>query len=231
MENNDFNSDLTTGQGEINNNSAAPQAENGTEDAFTVRFNHEDRVLTRDEAVSFAQKGLKYDSVQPLLNELKLLASIRNTSPEDAVREYLKIEEDAFKLKLNDEYGDDENAKNALFEKFKNEMRSKSEALNIDNGEKEKKAFTEKIAEEFSELIGECPEIDSLEKIPVSVIRAAKKENLLNAYLRYKNREDRKILKAKESQAKNKNASAGDLNGGGEQVDTLLSAFIKGLKF
>jgi hypothetical protein len=110
--------------------------------------------------------------------------------------------------------------------------RQKREELGTDKAQAEiKKAFSEKIADEFTELMGECPEIDSLEKIPLEVLKNAREENLLNAYLRHKNREDRKILKERESQQKNKAASAGELTAGGEQHDTLLSAFLKGLRY
>lgn len=58
---------------------ATPQAEKKpaetgtqvqTEQGFRVRFNHQDRDLTREEAVAYAQKGLKYDSIAPMLQDL-----------------------------------------------------------------------------------------------------------------------------------------------------------------
>lgn len=63
------------------NISAEPQAEN-----FTVRFNHQDLELTPDEAVEFAQKGLKLESLQPVIplqrqrEILKLLMKQGSTS-------------------------------------------------------------------------------------------------------------------------------------------------------
>ncbi len=227
MENENF---TPSSEAEISDSSATPQAEE--KDTFTVRFNHKDTVLSRDEAINYAQKGMKLLAVTPLLNELKLLAHLKNKSPEDTVKELISLEEDNFKQRLEKDLGNDENAKLALFERFKRDMSSKREELGTDKAQAEiKKAFSEKIADEFTELMGECPEIDSLEKIPLEVLKNAREENLLNAYLRHKNREDRKILKERESQQKNKAASAGELTAGGEQHDTLLSAFIKGLRY
>lgn len=41
---------------------------------LTVKFNKQLRTLSRDEATNYAQKGLKYDAVEPLLNELREMA-------------------------------------------------------------------------------------------------------------------------------------------------------------
>ena len=43
------------------------------EPIITVRYNKQDRGLTRQEAITLAQKGLKYDSMSEMLNDIKYL--------------------------------------------------------------------------------------------------------------------------------------------------------------
>lgn len=44
------------------------------EQGIRVRFNHQDRELTQEEAVTYAQKGMKYDNIAPMLDNLSYLA-------------------------------------------------------------------------------------------------------------------------------------------------------------
>ncbi len=209
---------------------AQPQAQETADTGITVRFNHEDRVLTKDEAVLFAQKGLKLDKLQPLLDELSYLAALRGKTPIETVKEYIALDESVYKNQIISEYGEDPNVIDAMMEKYKTEKLSKRAQFVDENRQQaEKKEFSEKIAEEFSELKGECPEIDSLDKIPVAVLKEAKQHNLLNAYLRYKNRQERLIALNNQTRKANKEAQVGNLTAGGEQFDTLLMAFLKGL--
>ncbi len=223
--------DTTQETQDIETSAPSPEEADGAENNITVRFNHEDKVLTRDEAVQLAQKGLKLDKLQPLLDELSYLASLRGKSPIDTVKEFVALDEKVYKTQLKSQYGDDLKTIDALMEKYKQDNLSKrAQFVSIENEEAEKKKFSERIADEFAELKGECPEIDSFDKIPPSVLKDAKTENLLNAYLRYKNRQQLKIKMNNQTQQKNKQASAGSLSPGGEHFDTLLTAFIKGLK-
>ncbi|MBE7093001.1 MAG: hypothetical protein E7365_07495 [Clostridiales bacterium] len=209
---------------------ATPQAEDTKDTNITVRFNHEDRVLTRDEAVQFAQKGLKLDKLQPLIDELSYLAALRGKTPIETVKEYIALDETVYKNELIAQYGEDTKAIDALMEKYKQDNALKrAQFVNEEKEKAEKKEFSEKIAEEFILLKGECPEIDSLDKIPISVLKEAKQENLLNAYLRYKNRQMQKVALNNKTLKANKSASAGALSSGGEHFDTLLMAFLKGL--
>lgn len=215
----------------IETSEPSPKATDSAENNITVRFNHEDKVLTRDEAIQFAQKGLKYESVQPLLDELSYLASLRGKSPIDTVKEFVALDEAVYHNQLKSQYGEDQKTIDALMEKYKQDNVSKrAQFVSKEKEEAEKKEFSEKLAEEFAELKGECPEIDSFDKIPPSVLKNAKNENLLNAYLRYKNRQQVRIEQNNQTRKKNKEATAGNLLQGGEHIDTLLTAFIKGLK-
>lgn len=215
---------------EIETPDTQSQVQESADTDITVRFNHEDRVLTRDEAINFAQKGLKLDKLQPLLDELSYLAAIRGKTPIETVKEYIALDEAVYKNQLISEYGEDTKAIDALMEKYKSENLSKrAQLIDEDRIQAEKKELSEKIADEFMELKGECPEIDSPDKIPPSVFKEAKNQNLLNAYLRYKNRQEKLIALNNQTRKANNQALVGELSGGGEQFDTLLMAFLKGL--
>ena len=156
-------------------------------------------------AVEFAQKGLKYESVQPLLDELSYLASLRGKSPIDTVKEFVALDEAVYHNQLKNQYGEDQKTIDALMEKYKQDnVTKRAQFVSIEKEEAEKKKFSEKLADEFAELKGECPEIDSFDKIPPSVLKNAKNENLLNAYLRYKNRQQVKINQNNQARKKNK---------------------------
>jgi hypothetical protein len=104
------------------NISAQPQAEN-----FTVRYNHQDMVLTPDEAVEYAQKGLKLDSLQPVINELNYLAYLRGKSPLDTIREYVDFDGLIKEAQLKEQYADDEVAFNEAVQQYKsaNDLKKK----------------------------------------------------------------------------------------------------------
>lgn len=48
-----------------------PEEPTGNEFALEVRYNGEDRTLTHEEAVAFAQKGMNYDHIKEQLDKLK----------------------------------------------------------------------------------------------------------------------------------------------------------------
>ena len=202
---------------------AIPQAE-----GIKVRFNHQDMMLSPDDAVAYAQKGLKLDSIEPLLKELSYLSALRGKSALDTVREYISLDEEIAKMQLGEQYKDDPQGLEDALQKYKSDAESKRKGLFEEDVLKEREEQERNFTDEFFELQRACPEIDSLEKIPKDVFKDAKEMSLLNAYLRFFHREQTKILKEQKTQANNLKAAAGDLHGGGESYDTLLSAFIKG---
>ncbi len=199
---------------------AQPQAEN-----IKVRFNHQDMFLSPDEAVSYAQKGLKLDSLQPLLKELNYLSNLRNKSPLDTIREYVALDEEVTAQQLRQQFKDDENAFNDALLKYK----SAKDNMRNELFKEEQEQFERNLADEFFHLKEICPEIDTFDKIPKEVLKNAKNESLLNSYLRFFHDEKIKIEKNNDVNKNNLIAAIGELNGGGENFDTLLSAFIKGL--
>lgn len=103
---------------------------------LTVKFNKESRGLSQEEAIEYAQKGLNYDKIyegytslkegEPLLAELRRLATINNMSPDDYlanlanVQNEIAIDQEVETLKAKYP-NSDENALRELAEKTVNE--------------------------------------------------------------------------------------------------------------
>ena len=204
------------------NISAEPQAEN-----FTVRFNHQDLELTPDEAVEFAQKGLKLESLQPVINELNYLAYLRGKSPLDTIREHVEFYDKFREEQLKEEYKDDQKAFNEALAGLKNANELKKKELLT---ESKTKAFKERsLADGFFELKEKCPEIKSFEEIPLKVLENTKNQPLLLSYLQYFHDQQLKITENERNYAENLLAAAGKFGNSGENTDSLLNQFIKGI--
>lgn len=202
--------------------SATPQAEN-----FTVRFNHQDLQLTPDEAVEFAQKGLKLESLQPVINELNYLAYLRGKSPLDTIREYVDLDGKIREAQLKEEFKDDETKFNDALNSYKNANELKKKEFLT---ESKLNDFKERsLVEGFFELREKCPEIESFDEIPEEVLKNTKNTSLLNSYLQYFHDQQMKITKNQKNYNENLLATAGEFRENGENTDSLLTQFIKGI--
>ncbi len=202
--------------------SAQPQAEN-----FTVRYNHQDMVLTPDEAVEYAQKGLKLESLQPVINELNYLAYLRGKSPLDTIREYVDLDGLIKEAQLKEQFADDEIAFNEAVQQYKSANDLKKKELFEDS--KLEEMNDRRLVDGFFQLKEKCPEIDAFEKIPKEVLEKARDISLLEAYLQFFHDEQIKINKNEQKNNENLLATAGDIHSASEGHDSLLAQFIKGI--
>ena len=203
--------------------SAQPQAEN-----FTVRFNHQDMVLSPDEAVEYAQKGMKLETLQPILKELNYLAYLRGKNPHDTIREFIELDEKIKECELQEQFKDDESAYLDALRKYKDANDLKRKEL-FSEGDKVRDLKAKSICDGFFLLKEKCPEIDSFEKIPAEVLKNAENENLLTAYLQFFHDEKMKIEQNEKWKNENLVATAGELRSGAEGENSLLAQFIKGI--
>lgn len=203
--------------------SAEPQAEN-----FTVRYNHQDIVLSPDEAAAYAQKGLKLDSIQPILKELNYLAHLRGKNPLDTIREYVELDGKIKELELKEQFKDDENGYLSALQQYKDANELKRKEL-FEGGDERKELNERRLVEGFFQLKEACPEIDAFEKIPVEVLKNAEKTSLKEAYLQFFHDEQIKINKNEKLNNENLLAAAGELHTKGEGQNSLLAQFIKGI--
>lgn len=209
-----------------------------TEQGFKVRFNHRDRTLTHEEAVTYAQKGLKYDSIAPMLQDLSYLAAINGKTAAELVKEYIHAGEMMYRHDLEDKYGEDTEVINLMMEHYRAQNKAKYEKTENDRRnaeeaveEKARMALEERLAGDFAELQKDFPEIKSFAELPKEVKQeAVDGRDLITAYLLYQHREEKKAAAAKQTEAAAIKASAGKMGGADDYDDPLIAAFLKGLK-
>lgn len=87
----------------------------------------------------------------------------------------------------------------------------------------------EALADSFLALQQEMPELESVADLPEAVLASAAEENipLLDAYLRYRFREERAVLAERERQQRAAEAAAGSLQGGGNGTAPASAAFAR----
>lgn len=210
------------------------QAEQG----LKVRFNHRDCTLTHEEAVAYAQKGLKYDTIAPMLRDLSYLAAINGKTAAELVKEYIHAGETLYRHALEDKYGEDTEVIDVMMERYRAQNNAKYEELENDRRnaekaveEKTRMALEERLAQDFAEMQKEFPEIKSFVELPREVKQeAVDGRDLLTAYLLYRHREEKKTAAAKQTEAAAVKASAGKMGSTDENDDPLMAAFLKGLK-
>lgn len=189
------------GEGE---NGAAVNTEAAEEPIITVRYNKQDRGLTRQEAITLAQKGLKYDSMSEMLNDIKYLAAIQDKTPAELIKSYIEAGENIKRQELVERYGGDDEAIEVLMEKFRTENQQKFSAVKETIKQKEAEAerdLNQRIADEFQNMKADFSELTDYASLPTEVKRAAVNGTPLKyAYLEYKYAQE-KLAAAAKSQA------------------------------
>lgn len=211
-----------------------------------VKFYGEQRNLTFEEAVEFAQKGMNYEKLKagldgyeqskPLLDKLAYLSSKHGKTAEEIIEGLMTADEQFLRSQLTEKYG--ELPEEVMTTLIKEEKAKAQNAYNEHlSEEKAQQAESEKavhirIANEFLELQKEFPELSTIDNVPDSVIIDAVNNgrNLIDAYLRHQSKESRKIEAAQQAEASAKKSSAGSLEGGNvSHASNAESAFLEGL--
>lgn len=207
-----------------------------------VNYNHESRVLNKEEAKMYAQIGMKFkesgidiDKLKPLYNKLDYVAAQKGISMEDLVDGILKSDEDDYRRSIEEKFSDSGEFIDDLMTLYRQKQKEKYEKIVKDRktdgtkAEEEPKKLEARLADEFCELKAEFPEIMNFSDLPAEVKNdAAKGRDLLSAYLRYdlqKRRTAEKLLKNSAYAAVASTGSVADsTDDGGTQ-----NAFLKGL--
>lgn len=243
-ENNAVNSESNNIDSSNTAGNTAEQAEgaeeNGTEvnpavaeePIITVRYNKQDRGLTREEAITLAQKGLKYDSMSEMLNNISYLAAIQDKTPAELIRGYIEAGENIKRQELIDRYGEDNEVIEVMMEKFKTENQQKFSAVKETIKQKEAAAeqdLNQRIADEFQNMKADFSELTDYASLPTEVKRAAVNGMPLKyAYLEYKYAQEKLAAAAKsqaEAAAKKSTGSMATDDG----VSSTENALLRGL--
>lgn len=209
------------------------EAQTNEEPTIKVRFNHEDRVLSHAEAVTLAQKGLKYDSMAEMLNQISYLAAIQDKTPAELIKGYIEAGEDLKRRELVEKYGEDDEVIEVLMEKFKNENQKKFTAVTETSKQREAEVeqnLNRKIAEDFAELKKDFPELREYGALPVEVQRAAASGTPIKyAYLEYKYAQEKQVNAAKAQAEAAAKKSAGSMASTPESKNSAVDEMLRGL--
>jgi len=197
-----------------------------------IRFNHERRDLSLDEAANLSQKGL---AAEPIMSKLRYLAATQNKNVGQVVDALLNADEATRREQIFKRVGGDEELTNQLlaaekskYQKAVDEMAAAEELT----GQQEITDVNNRLAEEFLGLQKEFPEISEVSKVPKLVIKEAVDKNisLLDAYLRFLHSENRKIKAAKATQEAAAQAAVGSqLSQDTNHTSAEIEAMIRGI--
>lgn len=192
---------------------AEGQDENPAEPFLEIKYNHERRGLSREEAATWAQKGMHYEGAY---NALERFATLKGTTVKDFVNGLEAAEDEAYRNSLMDKFGGDEETVEQMMELYnikKQQTLDNASKNRIAAAEAEEKNANARIAEEFSKMKGEFPELTDYASLPAEVKKAAYEGMPLPyAYLLHKHSEAKKIDAAKQSEKAAAEKSTGSIN-------------------
>ncbi len=191
-------------------------AADGTEPMLTIRYNHSDKALSMAEAKELAQKGLKFDSIKDMLNDISYLAAIQDKTPVELIKGYIEANENIRRQELIEKYGEDSEAVEVLMEKYREENQKKFTAAKETLKQKEEAAeqdLNQRIADDFLKMKADFPELTDYAALPNDVKRAAVNGTPLKyAFLEYKYAQEKATTAAKEQAAAAAKKSVGSMS-------------------
>ena len=184
---------------------------------LTVRFNHETRELTHDDAVKYAQLGLESDSLR---EKLRYVAAMNGAAGiNELLNSMIEQHDNERKNQLVSQFDgvvDDELVEKILsaeHERFKSAagdiLKAEQDAVAADQ-----KSINERMAADFMEFNKEFPEIDDIGKVSSEVLKMAAEKgiSLLDAQLRIQHQNNKKIKAADAAEKTAQNATAGKID-------------------
>ena len=204
-------------------NDGAAAVEPVAEPFLSIRYNHETRGLSQSEAADLAQKGLYYGALH---DKLDYVAAQMDTTVDELVNGLLSKQEESYRQNLVDKLGEDSDLIEGLMQVYRNNQKEKYERTVA----KRETSITSRLADEFTELKAEFPELKEFRDLPESVQRkAAEGMNLTAAFLLFKHQEEKKSAAAQISAKAAQKSSAGSSASVGEPTDPAVDAFLSGL--
>ncbi len=228
----DFDEDESFDEFDGDEEESADEVEEESE-AFTVKFNGEEKKLSRDEMITAAQKGLNYDKIKsrldsfesgPIHKAMKAAAEKAGMSIEDYATFMLENSEADAQLEaereIRNKYPD---APAEMVKELAGYRTKKTEA-----GSKDKEQSAEEKA--WAEALREYPDT-KVDELPEDVMEDVK--NGASPLMALKNHEIRELKKqqseaaVREKNAKNKKASLGSLRTNkGDDGDPFLKGYL-----
>lgn len=206
------------------NTNVEQQTEAVTEPFLKVKYNHEERGLTADEAREYAQKGINYDKVfeenQSLKNRQEL-AFVENLAKEYGMTaeqyiEAVHAEREANKIRATAEnYQIPEEVAKKLYESEQYITRVESEKQQTQAQMQEQ----ERQNADAREFLQEFPSVD-VNSIPQEVWDNVQKgKSLVDAYARHEAKELRTKMQIASTNQVNANSATGSITGNGQAIE------------
>lgn len=200
-----------------------------------VRYNHQSRLLTLEEARTLAQKGLKYDDLTPALDKLRYLAAANHISLQEMADGLAKSQDNLLYQGILGECGGNEALAKRLYEAEKDRWKTRFTSARDEDAQaaqEDRDQLTARLADDFLELKAEFPEIREFGDLPRTVVETAVNRDisLFDAYLRFQHGERRRAAEAEAAREAAKKASAGSLAAGAdEDTDPAVDAMMAGI--
>lgn len=220
------------------------EAKKEEEEGFEVKFLGETKRLSKEEAKTFAQKGLNYDHLQEEFNALKenaLVKAALNSAKHSGMSEqdfanYLNERTREIQIgKISKERGIDEEAAGAVVDALMAEQ-GKADKLSDDVKQMQREneqlkeykrlnELKEEMRREWRSFSEQHPEYNTMDDLPDGVKESIKSgEALETAYMKYENAKLKEDLRKKSAAQKTPGAAAG--TGNGEEEDDFLKGFF-----
>ena len=230
----------TVPQGEENTDETSAQvgAENSAEENneptppfLEIQYNHEKRGLSREEATTLAQKGIYYQSTY---DTLQRAATLKGLTVEEFLNGIETAQDEAYRQELIGKFGDDEDTVNKMMELYQINKQKTLDAAALRREEEKTQAeqtVNERLAAEFTEMLGEFDGLTDFASLPIEVKQAAMDGmSLSHAYLKYLHRENKKIAAQKASEEAAAKKSTGSLGCPDSEGKTSFeNGFLQGL--
>ena len=159
-------------QGGAEEEGAGREKADGSAVTIPVRYNHETRALSLDQARVLAQKGMKFDELSPTLEKMKFLAAAEGKSlPELADQLLQRRDQELYDGLLEECYGDEELAKR-MFEAEKAKRQARWESAREQEAAavaQDREELHRRLADQYLELKKLVPDIGEFSRLPRQV--------------------------------------------------------------
>lgn len=211
--------ETSAGEGNNAETGAGANGENGGEipaedekPFLEIKYNHERKGLSREEAASYAQKGMRYESAYKALERN---AALEGRNVEDFLKSLEERRDEAYRQSLAERFGEDEDTINQMMELYelqKQKMLDDAERNAAREREAAEQSINSRLAEEFCGMKRDFPELTEFSALPTSVKQAAAEGMpLAFAYLQYRHNESRRAEAAKQASAEAAKKSVGSI--------------------
>lgn len=143
-------------------------AEPQNEDTLTLRYNHQDVELTRDEATKFAQLGMQSEKT---MKSLRYIAAAKGCGVGELVKGMIKNDDEAVFCEYMDKTGGDAELSEKLLDLRHKELENAADAEGIREKSEEKLALNKRITDELFKLLDNDSEITGIDDIPDEVLQ------------------------------------------------------------